>query len=108
VEAAGLAGMISILDTIIRTAMIILTGNLFAAPGLVMLVKEYDPQNAVHSLLALVNALTFWVLAVRSLALARLASISFLKAAIWVFGIWVAYTGLLMGIGFGIRALTGQ
>jgi hypothetical protein len=108
VEAAGLAGIVSILDAIIRTALIFLTGNLFAAPGLVMLVNDYDPQNPVHALLGLGNIMTFWVLAVRALALARLASVSFWKAAVWAFGIWLAYMGLFIGLGFGIRALTGQ
>jgi hypothetical protein len=31
--------------------------------------------------------------------LARLSGASFAKAALWVFGIWAAYTGFLIGLG---------
>ena len=37
--------------------------------------------------------MTFWLLAVRAMGLARLSGVSFIKAALWVFGIWAAYTG---------------
>ena len=108
VEAAGLAAMVGILDAIIRTALIILTGNVFAAASLVMLVQDYDPQDPVHALLGLADIMAIWILAVRSLALARLGSVSFWKAALWVFGIWAGYKSFFIGVGLGIRALTGQ
>jgi VIT1/CCC1 family predicted Fe2+/Mn2+ transporter len=99
VEVVGLANMIGVLDVIVRTLLIVGMGNLYAAPGLVLLVKEFDPQNPVHSLLAVVNVMTFWLLAVRAMGLARLSGASFAKAAVWVFGIWAAYTGFLIGLG---------
>ena len=99
VEVVGLANMISVLDTIIKTLLIVGLGNLYAGPSLVLLVKEFDPQNTVHSLLALANVMTFWLLAVRAVGLARLTGVSFAKAAAWVFGIWAAYTGFFVGIG---------
>jgi hypothetical protein len=99
VEVVGLANMISVLDVIVRTLLIVGMGNLYAAPGLVLLVKEFDPQNPVHSLLAVVNVMTFWILAMRAIGLARLSGASFAKAALWVFGIWAAYTGFLIGLG---------
>ena len=99
VEVVGLANMIGVLDVIVRTLLIVGMGNLYAAPGLVLLVKEFDPQNPVHSLLAVVNVMTFWLLAVRAMGLARLSGASFAKAALWVFGIWAAYTGFLLGLG---------
>ena len=52
VEVVGLANMVSVLDVIVRTLLIVGLGNLYAAPSLVLLVKEFDPQNTVHSLLA--------------------------------------------------------
>ena len=52
VEVVGLANMISVLEVIVRTLLIVGLGNLYAAPSLVLLVKEFDPQNTVHSLLA--------------------------------------------------------
>ena len=107
VEAAGLANMILILEVIVRTLLILVTGNLFASPSLALAVKEFDPQNTVHSLLALVNVMLFWVLIARSIGLARLSGASVGKAAVWVFGIWAAYTGVLIGLGAAVRAAFG-
>lgn len=98
VEIVGLANMVSVLDVIVKTLLIVGLGNLYASPSLVLLVKEFDPQNPVHSVLAVVNVMTFWLLAVRAVGLARLSGASFAKAAAWVFGIWAAYTGFLIGL----------
>jgi hypothetical protein len=100
VEIVGLANMVGVLEVILRTLLVVGLGNLYASTSLVLLVKEFDPQNTVHSLLALVNVMTFWLLAVRGIGLARLSGASFAKALAWVFGIWVAYTGLLVGLAF--------
>jgi len=107
VEAAGLANMILVLEVVVRTLLILMTGNLFASPSLALTVKEFDPQNIVHSLLAVVNVMLFWALIVRSIGLARLSGVSVGKAAIWVFGIWAAYTGTLIALGAAMRAAFG-
>jgi hypothetical protein len=99
VEVVGLANMVNVLDVIIRTLLIVGLGNLYASTSPMLLVKEFDPQNTVHSLLALANVMTFWLLAARGIGLARLSGVSVAKAIAWVFGIWVAYTGLLVGLG---------
>lgn len=105
VEVAGLANMVLLLESIVKTLLMIVTSNIFASPSLVLLVKEFDPQNPVHSLLALVNVLVFWMLAVRAVGMARLSGATFARAAAWVFGIWIGYNGLLLGFGFGVQAL---
>ncbi len=105
VEVAGLANMISVLDAVIRTLLILVTGNLFASPSLALAVKDFDPQNTLHTLCALVNVMLFWVLVVRSIGLARLSGASIGKAALWVFGIWATYTGALIGLGAALRAV---
>jgi hypothetical protein len=104
VEIVGLANMVSVLDVIVKTLLIVGLGNLYASTSLVLLVKEFDPQNTVHSLLALVNVMTFWLLAVRGIGLARLSGVSIAKAIAWVFGVWVAYTGLLVGLAYLAKA----
>jgi hypothetical protein len=104
VEVVGLANMINVLEIILRTLLIVGLGNLYASTSLVLLVKQFDPQNTVHSLLALVNVMTFWLLAVRGIGLARLSGVSFAKAIAWVFGVWVAYTGLLVGLAYLAKA----
>jgi hypothetical protein len=103
VEAVGLGNMVGVLDAIVKTLLIVSMGNLFASTSLAIFIKEFDPQNSVHSLLAMVNIMTFWLLGVRASGLARLAGASLLKSAAWVFGIWLAYTGFFFGIGLAIK-----
>jgi hypothetical protein len=105
VEAVGLANVIVALEALVRTLLILSLNNLYASPGLGLLVmKGFDPQNTVHGLLGAVNVMTFWLLAARSIGLARLGNISFGKAAACVFGIWLAYTGFFIGLGAAIKA----
>ena len=99
VEVVGLTNMIAMLAVVVTSLLIVGLGNLYASPSLVLLVKDFDPQNTVHSLLTVVNVMTFWVLAVRAVGLARLSGASCAKAALWVFGIWAAYTGFFVGLG---------
>jgi hypothetical protein len=105
VEVSALAGMIVVLDTIVRSCLIILTGNVFASLSPVLLVKNYNPQEFSHALLGALNLMTFWALAVRSIALARLSGASTGRAAVWTFCLWAVYTGLTLAVGFGIQAL---
>jgi hypothetical protein len=107
VEVAGLAGMITALEAIVRSLLIVGLGSLYASPSLVLLVKDFDPQNPVHSLLAAFNLMTFWLLGVRAIGLARLSGASFGRAAAWVFGLWAAFMGLMLGLGFALRAAFG-
>jgi hypothetical protein len=111
VEVVGLANMVTVLDVIVRTLLIVGLGNLYASPGPVLLVKQFDPQNTVHTVLGAVNVITLWLLAVRAIGLARLSGASFAKAAVWVFGIWAAYTGSFIGLGAlmqaGVKQITG-
>jgi hypothetical protein len=105
VEAAGLSNMILALEAIVRTLLILATGNLFASPSLVLLVKEFDPQNPEHALLGAINVMTLWALAIRSLGMARLTGVSFWKAALWVFGLWATYTAVATGLGAALASL---
>ncbi len=104
VEVAGLANMINVLAVVVETLLKLSLGNFFATPSLMLLVKDFDPQSPTYGLLAVVNVMVFWALAVRSVGLARLTGSSFGKAAVWVFGIWAAYTGLFVGAGFALQA----
>jgi len=105
VELIGLSNMIAVLGAVVRILLIILTGNLFASASLGLLIKNFDPQNPMHSLLALVNVFTLWHLAVRSIGLARLAGVTMVRAALWVFGIWIAYAGFFWGLGAAMQKL---
>jgi hypothetical protein len=103
VEVVGLGNMIGVLDMVVKTLLIVGLGNLYASPSLVLLVKDFDPQNTTHGLLGLANVMTIWVLGVRAVGLARLSGVSFAKAALWVYGFWAAHTGFLIGLGLTAR-----
>jgi hypothetical protein len=98
VEVVGLANMISVLDVIVKTLLIVGFGNLYASPSLVLLVRDFDPQNLLHRLFGAVNVMTFWLLLVCAIGLVRLSGTSLARAVAWVFGIWVAYTALIFGL----------
>lgn len=107
VEITGLANMILVLDVVVRTLLVLITGNLFATLSLTLVVKNFDPQNTIYSLLALVNVMTLWLLAVRSIGLARVTGASVAKTAVWIFGIWIILSGILIGFGAAMRAAFG-
>jgi hypothetical protein len=107
VEVAGLANMIMVLSVMVKTLLILITGNLFASPSLALVVKDFDPQNPVHSLLVMLDVMMLWLLVVRSIGLARLSGASFGKAAAWIFGIWIAFMGVIIGFGAAVRAAFG-
>jgi hypothetical protein len=105
IEVAGLANMITVLEAIVKTLLILVMSSAFASPCLALLIKDFDPQNPAHGALGAVNVMTFWFLAVVALGLARLSGAATGKAAAWVFGIWVFYRGLLVGLGFALKAI---
>ena len=107
VEVAGMANTIAVLDVVVRTLLIFASGNLFAAPSLAVLIKNFDPQNTLHAVLAAVNLMTFWLLMVRAIGLARLSGAPVLQAAWWVITIWCIYTGALVGLAGVARAIFG-
>ncbi len=107
VEVAGLANMIGLLDAVVKTLLIIALGNVFAAPSPALFLKDFDPQNTGHALLGALSVMTLWLLAVRSVGLARLSGASFGQAAAWVFGLWALLTGLMIGFGAAVRAVFG-
>ncbi len=105
IEVAGLANVITVLEAIVKTLLILVTSSAFATPSLALLIHDFDPQNPAHGALSAVNVMTFWYLAVVATGVARLSSVAFGKSAAWVFGIWAFYRGLLVGFGFAMRAI---
>lgn len=103
VEIAGLSCLILVLESVLKTLLILVTGNLFAAPGPVLLLPAFDAQNPVHGILAQLNLTTIWVLAVRGVGIARVGALPLGRCLAAVLAFWVAWNGLWMGLGYGIR-----
>ncbi len=107
VEVTGLANSIGVLEGVIKPLLIIGLGDLFASPSAALALKNFDPQKPSHAFLAVANVMTIWLLAVRSIGLAKLSGVSVVRAGTWVFGIWAAYTSLLIGIGAALQSAFG-
>ncbi len=107
VEVVGLGNAIAILGSVVTTLLMVSLGSLNATPSPALFVKDYDPQNTSQALLQIPNVITIWVLVVRSIGLARLSGARFLPAAIGVFGLWLAQTSILVGIGLAFKAMLG-
>jgi hypothetical protein len=103
-EAAGLVGVILTLDSVVTTLLVFGTGNVFANPSLALVIKDFDPLNSKHQILAAVNLMTLWGLAARSIALARLSGASTWKSAAVLFGLWALWTGGQLGMAVGTQA----
>jgi len=107
VEVAGLANVVTVLDSIVKTMLILIKGSLFAGANLALFVPEFDPNKTLHSVLAALDAFTFWALLVEAVGLAKLSGVSFGKAAVWIIGFWVGWTGFWLGVGAALRHAFG-
>ena len=108
VEVAGLSKMIDVLGVLIGKLLAIVTSNFMATPSLVLLIKEFDPQNPLHVAAVAADVMVLWMLAVRAIGLSKLANVSFAKAAAWVFGIWLTYSGLTIGASLAAQSFAGK
>jgi hypothetical protein len=99
VEIAGLAATVNILGEIVRILLVIMQGNMMAVPSPAILFKDLNPQSGTYAVLSALNVFVLWHLVVRSIGLAKLSNVSFAKAAVIVFGVWIAITGFFLGLG---------
>ncbi|MCP5524616.1 MAG: YIP1 family protein [Verrucomicrobiales bacterium] len=106
VEIAGLSSMILVLESVTKTLLVLVTGNIMAGPGLIMLIlKEFDPKNLGHALLASVQVTTLWVLAVRAIGISRLGAGGLGRCAALVFGFWIVWTAFWALVGHLLAGL---
>jgi len=105
VEVCGLANMINLLGGVVYLFLVLMKGSMTATPSPALFLPTFDPANTLHRLLAAINVIELWYVAVLGSALARLANVSYGKAAAWLFGLWmVLRLGLaLINIG-GVHA----
>lgn len=90
-EVAGLAGLIAVLGTVITTCLVVGKGHLFATPGPMLLVAEFNPASQLHMLLAACNVITIWQVAVLALGAARLGGGSYWRALGCLLPLWMLF-----------------
>lgn len=105
-EVAGLANGIAALGNLVHCLIVVVLGDMFASPSLGLL-KVHEPQSLSYGLLSLVNPLSFWLLAVLALGLSRLASVPFIRAAVWIFIPWLLWNGLMIAVGQIVKMVFG-
>jgi hypothetical protein len=105
VEVAGLSNLILVLASLVQTLLVIGLANPLASPGPVLLLKNLDPSRPSFMVLTLLNVFTLWVLGLRALGLARLAGVTFARAAAWVFGLWIVLNGSMLGLSLAAQTL---
>jgi hypothetical protein len=98
-EVAGLALMISVLGGIVTLLLTVNLPKMFAAPGLALVVADFDAARKSRLLLGAANLFSFWLVGVLSVGLAKLAGVPFLRAAWFVFAFWVIQESFFVLLG---------
>ena len=100
-EVVGLSMYISVLGSVITLLLVVAMGSLYAAPSLALAVSHFDPSNKVDKLLAAVNILTFWFLAVIAVGLGKVFSVTMTKALAAVGVLWAVWTAISIALNIG-------
>ena len=108
VEGAGLPLMILAAGALVKGLLAAAMGSVFVSPGPVLLMKQFDATNPLHTMLLSIDVFVVWALALRGIALAKLTGVSTVKATVWVFGIWIAMTGTCFGTSFAIQKIVAS
>ena len=98
-EVAGLALMISVLGGVVTLLLMVNLSKAFATPSLALVVPDFDATRKGHLLLGAANVFSFWLVGVLSVGLARLARVPFLRAAWFVFAVWVIQESFFIMLG---------
>lgn len=91
VEVCGLALVIDVPQKIIRIALVAWKGNLLATLSPTLFLAHPSTTNKTDVLLSFFDLIDFWWLAVLSLGVSKVASVSYKMAALVVFGAWFGF-----------------
>lgn len=108
VEASGLTLVIAGLGALVKGMLCAAMGSLFVSPGLVLLVRPYDHTNLLHTSLLAFDVFAIWGIVVTAVALAKLSSVSLVKAFIWVALVSAAIIEGMLALGWAAQRLTGN
>lgn len=106
-EAAGIAGMIGVLGMIVTMLLQVNLSNPSASPSLALAVGDFDAKKPGHLLLAALDVFQVWQAGVLGCALARLAGLPFLRGAFVMFGFWIVWQSLAIGLGAMVGKMFG-
>ncbi len=93
VEVSGLASVIMIVSSVAKMFVVVATGRMELGLTPALFVSEFDPKNHTHVLLNLPDVTMLWYVGVVALGLARVSGVSWLRAALWLYPIWLVLVG---------------
>jgi len=91
VEVCGLAPVIDIPQKIIRTWLVTWKENMLVTVSPTLFVASPDMHTKRDIFLTMIDPIDFWWLAVLSLGVSKVASISYRTAAFITFGVWYGF-----------------
>jgi hypothetical protein len=101
VEVVGLTLLISALEIIVTTMLMISLDSLHATPSPGLFVTDFDTSNKVHIALSKLNLFTIWNLVVTGIGLSRLFRRDLPKVLVLVFALWILWSAVSVFTGFG-------
>jgi len=104
-EVCALASLIGSLGQVVRVLLALGLNNLFATPGPMVLIHEYDPRNLLHLVAATLNVMSLWYVGVLAVGLAKLSGITWRRAAVWLFLLWFTVVFVFTLVGWGAARL---
>jgi hypothetical protein len=104
-EVAGLAMMIDVLYGLVAVLLIVKLDKVGATSSLALIIKDFDAARKGHLFAVAANIFAFWVIGVRSVGLAKLADVSYLRAAWLVISFWFLQQLLLVMTGVAQLAM---
>lgn len=104
-EVAGLSMMIEVLGGVVAILLIVDFGSVGPGHLMGLVFKDFDVVRKTNLFAGAASLFSLWVIGVRSIGLAKLADVSYLRAAWLVVTIWVLQQSLFVIIGLGQLAL---
>lgn len=90
-EVSGLSFVIGILERLVTTALVVITGSLFATPGPGVFFV-HAPDGRLFLALSSINLFTLWEIGVLSAGLAALTGRDLPKVFVLLLALWVLWT----------------
>lgn len=106
-EVAGLAHMVAVVGSVVRTLMIFALDNLQATPTLALLLGQFDPFNPLHAALGTLDLFGVWLCGVRASGMAALGGPAWGRGFAWLLGIWLILNSLIVAGSWGVGRLLG-
>jgi Yip1-like protein len=88
-EVAGLSATIMVLAAVTTALLTLAVGNPSARPDLSLLCSNLASDSPLLAVASVFNVFHLWAASVLAIGLARLAKVSLMEAAFWVFGFWI-------------------